>query len=54
LDGLVQVLNGLELAAPKTKEFAGVLKALNIEGRCLLVVEGTPPTFSSPLVTFPR
>ena len=38
LDGEVMVLSKLEISEPKTREVAGVLKALKVEGTCLLSI----------------
>lgn len=40
LDGEVRVIERLDLSGPKTKQVAAVLKALGIEGSCLIGVGG--------------
>jgi len=39
-DGQVSILSDLQMDSPKTKTFVSVLKALDVKGRCLLVVDG--------------
>jgi len=39
-DNQLIVLNAIELPAPKTREMAGVLKNLNVNGKALLVLSG--------------
>ena len=39
-DEQMMILNGLSLPAPKTREMAGVLKNLKVNGKVLLVLAG--------------
>ncbi len=39
-DGKATLINELHIDAPKTKVMVALLKALGVEGRCLLVVDG--------------
>lgn len=39
-DGVVAVVNEISLDAPKTKSITALLKSLDVNGRCLIVVDG--------------
>jgi large subunit ribosomal protein L4 len=39
VDGELKVIDAFDLSAPSTKQFAGILEALNIDRTCLLAVE---------------
>jgi large subunit ribosomal protein L4 len=54
LDAEVMILDGLQLAAPKTREVAKVLKAIGIDRSCLLALPGQEEVLYKSARNLPR